>query len=409
MIGSIESVTQPLGAAFESIFGTLSTTFELIIQIGTDLGGVINGLVRMIPGVSKSFDVLRFVVTALLSPFRLLELMIMGLYEGYLRIKEKFFGLSDDEKRKKNELFQQRMEKTASLELDFKQAYNKKSREEYQKELNFLKARGAGGEERARIVESALKQIDAKLRTKPTPSTTGNKPATTTKPGTGVDAALRALGGDPAKKLNLPTLKGAGGSTNIPRDLQKTAQTPAAVRTGTDKTTAAVKELTAKTTTQSSLQTTVAAIYSLMASGMLRVQTNMSNMPGMPGMPGATSPFNGTTGPLNADPNSWSGSAWKTLTTKPKVANAFGPSNPAFFSTTSAAEKWERAMVRGSVKVGSVTSNSSEGFGAGTTINGGIHVTVNGSGVNDADALASMVAIKIGEAVSQARSASVFV
>jgi hypothetical protein len=66
-------------------------------------------------------------------------------------------------------------------------------------------------------------------------------------------------------------------------------------------------------------------------------------------------------------------------------------------------------MVRGSVKVGSVTSNSSEGFGGGTTIYGGINVAVNGSGVDDADALASLVAMKIGEAVADARASSIFV
>jgi hypothetical protein len=91
------------------------------------------------------------------------------------------------------------------------------------------------------------------------------------------------------------------------------------------------------------------------------------------------------------------------------VAYAFGQGNPAFFSSQSDAINWEKSMVPSSVKVGSVTSNSSEGFGGGTTINGGINVTVNGSGVDDADALASIVAMKIGEAVAQARSASVFV
>jgi hypothetical protein len=166
MVGSMEEITQPLGDAFNAIGGALSTTFGLLAQIGGDLLGMVNGFVRMLPGVSKEFDILKFIVTTLLGPFRLLELMIIGLYEGYLRIKEKFFDLNDEEKAKKNELFQQRMQKTASLELDIKQAYNKKAREEYQKELDLLKSKGKGGEERARIVESALKLIDAKLKEK---------------------------------------------------------------------------------------------------------------------------------------------------------------------------------------------------------------------------------------------------
>jgi hypothetical protein len=46
--------------------------------------------------------------------------------------------------------------------------------------------------------------------------------------------------------------------------------------------------------------------------------------------------------------------------------------------------------------------------GGGTVVNGGINVTVNGSGVNDPDELASLVAMKISEAVADARSASIF-
>jgi hypothetical protein len=89
------------------------------------------------------------------------------------------------------------------------------------------------------------------------------------------------------------------------------------------------------------------------------------------------------------------------------VAYATGYGMP--FSNAMEAMRFERAMTPGSVKVGSITGNSAEGLGGSTTINGGINVTVNGGGVNDADELASIVAMKIGEAVSQARSASVFV
>jgi hypothetical protein len=516
MIGSIESVTQPLGAAFESIFGTLSTTFELIIQIGTDLGGVINGLVRKIPGVSKSFDVLRFLITALVSPFRLLELMIMGLYEGYLRIKEKFFGLSDDEKRKKNELFQQRMEKTASLELDFKQAYNKKARAEYQKELDLLRAKGKGGEERARIVESALKQIDEKLKASSKP--TASKPGTpaTSKSG-GVDAALRALGGDPNKPLNIPkltsnipatsklggvnaALAALGGDPNKPLNIPRlTSNTPSTAPT----TNAAASVTTAQATTatattlaqvnqktavnvakQTQTNTTLGVIKSVMGTlgGKLDAMTaairagNMAviaaindaaSKGGFGGM-GGGGIFNLPTGDgvgkvvsagkmlqgmgLNVAENPYFGTGKvgghapgsyhyagraidvtgppavldaayaKLKTTNPAellwrtaghydhlhVAYALGAGMPAFFGSQRAAMSWERSMVPGSVKVGSVTSNSSEGFGGGPiTINAPI--TIHQQPGQDADDLAAIVAMKIGEAVSQARSASVFV
>jgi hypothetical protein len=90
------------------------------------------------------------------------------------------------------------------------------------------------------------------------------------------------------------------------------------------------------------------------------------------------------------------------------VAYALGAGMPAFFGSQRAAMSWERSMVPGSVKVGSVTSNSSEGFGGGPiTINAPI--TIHQQPGQDADDLAAIVAMKIGEAVSQARSASVFV
>lgn len=89
------------------------------------------------------------------------------------------------------------------------------------------------------------------------------------------------------------------------------------------------------------------------------------------------------------------------------VAYALGKGMPAFFNSMQAAQDWERSMVPGSVKVASVTGNSSEGFGEQNVYVGG--VTVNASDVQDPNELASIVAIKIGEAVADARSASLFV
>jgi len=89
------------------------------------------------------------------------------------------------------------------------------------------------------------------------------------------------------------------------------------------------------------------------------------------------------------------------------VAYALGSGSPAFFSSQSAAESWERSMMQGSVKVRSVTGNSAEGFGGNTF--GDINVTVNAGATSDPDTLASIVALKIGEAVADARSASIFV
>jgi hypothetical protein len=64
-------------------------------------------------------------------------------------------------------------------------------------------------------------------------------------------------------------------------------------------------------------------------------------------------------------------------------------------------------MMPAGAKLGSVTTNSSEGFGSNSF--GDINVTVHAGSITDPDQLASMVAMKIGEAVADARSSSIFV
>jgi hypothetical protein len=89
------------------------------------------------------------------------------------------------------------------------------------------------------------------------------------------------------------------------------------------------------------------------------------------------------------------------------VAYAFGAGTPAFFGSQRAAINWERSMVPGSVKVASVTSNSGERLSGNTY--GDIVVTVNAGSTSDPDTLATIVAMKIGEAVADARASSLFV
>jgi hypothetical protein len=89
------------------------------------------------------------------------------------------------------------------------------------------------------------------------------------------------------------------------------------------------------------------------------------------------------------------------------VAFANGLQDGKMFTNQSAAGGWEGSMVPGSVKVASITGNSAESFGGSNF--GDINVTVNAGAVNDADELASIVALKIGEAVADARASSLFV
>jgi hypothetical protein len=429
-IGSMRPVVDTLTGYFKGIGYAINMAWQAIGPALEAIGGILqtiwNGLMGLIPGMdglASSFDFLNvaFIATKVaFYPFlRGLLDIAQGLQETKLALLyfDKWLNKTFQQGDRQGRL-QAQIDKTEDQNAALKRTIAKLNAE-LLKPLPSPKPPKPPGLSTTPATPAKPKTaVDAALLALGgDPTKKLNLPTVTgagAKGGTGVDAALRALGGDPAKKLNLPTVTGAGGTTTIPKDLQKTAQTPAAVKTGTDKTTAAVKELTAKITSQSSLQTSVAAIYNLLASGMLRVQTNMAGMMGMPGGFAGTLPGTGNPviPPSVIPPGGViAGADYSQFGAKPpnNAGFAFGPSNPAFFSTTSAAEKWERSMVRGSIKVGSITGNSSEGFGGGTTINGGINVTVNGSGVNDADALASMVAMKIGEAVADARAASVFV
>jgi hypothetical protein len=89
------------------------------------------------------------------------------------------------------------------------------------------------------------------------------------------------------------------------------------------------------------------------------------------------------------------------------VAYALGYDNGRMFTTLDAAKSWENSMVPGSVKVASITGNSAEGFGGETNVIN--NITINQQPGQDADELAAIVALKIGDAVADARAASLFV
>jgi hypothetical protein len=228
-------------------------------------------------------------------------------------------------------------------------------------------------------------------------------------------------------------------TTSIPKDLQKTAQTPAAVKTGAEKTTAAVKELTAKITSQSSLQTSVAAIYNLLASGMLRVQTNMTGMMGMPGvlpgrLPGAGDsvlpppsviPPGGVVAGANYS-TFWQAKGGlgdavasemknKPLGSDLVIANTSETVIPAaggygmkdFMGYLRSGFDRMATIIPMAVKMGVVGNRPYEGSGANTTVTN--HITIHQQPGQNTDELASIVAMKIGEAVADARASSVFV
>jgi hypothetical protein len=87
------------------------------------------------------------------------------------------------------------------------------------------------------------------------------------------------------------------------------------------------------------------------------------------------------------------------------VAYAMGSGNPAFFSSAGAADKWESMMAGKNPIVGSVRAQSREMKGGGTmTVNAPI--TIHQQPGQDSDQLASLVAIKLTQAVNQLRYSS---
>jgi hypothetical protein len=79
------------------------------------------------------------------------------------------------------------------------------------------------------------------------------------------------------------------------------------------------------------------------------------------------------------------------------VAYALGAGNPILTPTKEMAEKID-AQAFGRANIKTFTAGNGE-FGGGPTINGGINVTVNGSGVSDPQELAAMVAWEIQRAI----------
>jgi hypothetical protein len=87
------------------------------------------------------------------------------------------------------------------------------------------------------------------------------------------------------------------------------------------------------------------------------------------------------------------------------VAYAMGSGNPAFFSSAGAADKWESMMAGKNPIIGSVRAQSREMKGGGTmTVNAPI--TIHQQPGQDSDQLASLVAIKLTQAVNQLRYSS---
>jgi hypothetical protein len=86
------------------------------------------------------------------------------------------------------------------------------------------------------------------------------------------------------------------------------------------------------------------------------------------------------------------------------VAYALGAGNPAFFSSASAADQWESMMAGKNPIVSSVRAQANEVGGGAMTVNAPI--TINAQPGQNTDQLASLVAIKLTQAINQLRYSS---
>jgi hypothetical protein len=483
-IGSMTEVTEPLADAFRALWSTLTTVGEILGQVGGDLLGMLGGLITLIPGVSKGFNILRFAMFALLSPFKLLEIGILGIYELYLTLKKQFTGgLSPEEQNRLNEQRMQKAKDEFTIQGRQASGYSLKTQElEELKKLEKAKT----DEERKRI-EMYLYTI-RKLQGTDYEN----------KPGKGATPAAVPSAFAPA---TVPSAFALNSPAAIPQEIKTTASSTAQLN---QKATTQVAHVAAVSKNSvitnvtlgnirlgliaisnkltniqtallgdlNSMQAGIKSISNLLQSGSLKVKTdglfgggpmgtatgNLGRAQNMAGQMGLqlTSHFragdkgyhglgramdfsNGINTPqqmafAKAMIANY-GSSIKELIYTPlgfgikdgaqvplsywgektnamhynhvHVAFAGGPEEGRMFNSKAAAGGWENSMVPGSVKVDSFTRNSSEGFGQNTY--GDIVVNVSAGATSDPNQLAEIVARKIGQAIADVQSSSLFV
>jgi hypothetical protein len=183
-VGTLEIVTQPLTSALGGLFGAIEPLGGIIGQLWNDVTGVINGiitwgmnLIGLGDKLGEGFNLLQFALFALLSPFKLLQIGIMGIYEAYLEVKRRIFGLSEEEKTSYNKVVADRQKATDEFTIEGRQAsgfsLQQQRAEEYKK---FQTAKTAGNTSEMNRITQYLRVIDSKIAggTKPTtPSPAG--------------------------------------------------------------------------------------------------------------------------------------------------------------------------------------------------------------------------------------------
>jgi len=389
----MKDVTEPLGEAFDAVGRSLQVVGDLFGVLGKDIGWLIGSIGK----TEGEFSLLRAAVQLLLSPFKMLELGIRGIYVLYLKMRSSLDPLNKEKKEEFNRADAELAIRTADLagkskqqqlaearerlaltdpslqskketelidkwkNADWRTAEGRAEREKANLALNQLRyqALRTDPERDKKLVEMLEGQVKDETRPKGTKSTLNGK-------------AVEWNGSQWVEPKGQPDAK------DVPKDIAGTYETTkeqvkeiTEVGRNTEQTTGAVKELTAKITAQTSVQTTVAAIYNLLASGSLRVQGNLGNLN-----------FNGGGG------------------NPPRTDKLPIPGE-------STSDYLNRMLVWPDLKPKKVSTNNlrPQGTAAGDTILT-TNITVNGAN-QDADEIATLVATKFSDAVEKLRSSNI--
>jgi hypothetical protein len=225
-VGSMTEVTDPLANAFRALWSALTAAWDLLVQVGRDL----EGLITLIPGVNKEFNLLRAAMFALLSPFKLLEILILGMYDLYLGIKKIIpgVGLSPEEQKRFDE--QRTQKATNEFTIQGREALGHSLKQQELEEMKKLeKARADGDKNAIAKIELYLYSIkklqgtDYENKADYTKKPAGKTPEPAKTPSAAAPAAAPAPApaGAPAPAPNKPAA--------VPQEIKTTASSTAAL------------------------------------------------------------------------------------------------------------------------------------------------------------------------------------
>lgn len=261
-VGTLEIVTQPLTSALGGLFGAIEPLGGIIGQLWNDVTGVINGiitwgmnLIGLGDKLGEGFNLLQFALFALLSPFKLLQIGIMGIYEAYLEVKRRIFGLSDEEKAAYNRTVAGRQRATDEFTIEGRQAsgfsLQQQRAAEYKK---FQVAKTAGNTVEMNRITQYLRVIDSKIaggsRPAPAPAAPAYRGGQRSGGGGGSAPAAARSGGVPPVANPVPALqalnvKQSGANALLNQVKLAAAQTKAQVAASSNSQQARIREVTA--------------------------------------------------------------------------------------------------------------------------------------------------------------------